>query len=371
MKRFFISFVSLAFFISCGQPLSLPKNPTMVPKFKSAISESSSARKEIPAFNPAKEAPWLKVPLGLDNENLLIPADNPLTPEKAELGRLLYFDKRLSVDGTVSCATCHNPELGWTDQAPVSTGIKGQKGARSAPTVLNSTYMGLQFWDGRAANLGEQALRPQINPIEMGNENHQKCVERIKAISGYLPYFQKAFNQEPTKENIAKAIASFERTVLSGNSRYDRWTFGETTAMNESEIRGRDLFFGKANCTRCHAGPNFSDGMFHNLGVGMDTPKPDEGRFAVTQAKEDRGAFKTPTIRDITRTGPYMHDGSEKTLEEVVEFYNKGGNKNPNLDVRLQPLNLSDQEKSDLVSFMKTLEGNPPPAVEPPAVFPK
>jgi len=375
MKRFFIPFFSLAFFASCGQPLPLPDHPTMIPKFpksKTATSEAVAPPKEVPAFNPAKEAPWLKVPLGLDNENLFIPAGNPLTPEKVELGKLLYFDTRLSADNTVSCATCHDPEKVWTDQAAVSTGIKGQKGARSAPTVVNATYMGLQFWDGRAADLEEQALGPLVNPIEMGNKNHDEVVKKLAAVAGYKPYFQKAFGSDQvTKGNIAKAIASFERTVLSGNSRYDRWTYGEATAMKTSEIRGRDLFFGKANCTRCHAGPNFSDSMFHNLGVGTDKSKPDEGRFVVTKAKEDRGAFKTPTVREITKTEPYMHDGSEKTLEEVVAFYNKGGIKNANLDPRMLPLNLSDQEKADLVSFMKALEGNPSPAVEPPAAFPK
>lgn len=321
----------------------------------------------VPTSNPAKEAAWLQVPLGLDNENLNIPADNPLTQEKAELGKLLYFDTRLSADNTVSCATCHNPKMGWTDNAPVSTGIKGQKGDVSAPTVINSTYMGLQFWDGRAANLEEQALGPLVNPVEMGNKNHDEVVAKIKAIPGYLPYFKKAFgDEEVNKVRIAQAIASFERTVLSGNSRFDRWSFGDKTAMTEQEIRGRDLFFGKALCTRCHAGPNFSDSQFHNLGVGQNKPKPEEGRFAVTKAKEDMGAFKTPTIRDITKTAPYMHDGSEKTLEDVVEFYNKGGVKNPNLAVQMEVLNLTVEEKADLVAFMKALDGNPYPSVETP-----
>jgi cytochrome c peroxidase len=225
----------------------------------------------------------------------------------------------------------------------------------------------LQFWDGRAATLEEQALGPIVNPVEMGLASHEVMVSTCKSIQGYAPYFKKAFGDEDvTKERIAQAIASFERTVLSGNSRYDRWTFGDKAAMTEQEIRGRDLFFGKANCTRCHAGPNFSDSMFHNLGVGQNKLQPDPGRFAVTKAKEDRGAFKTPTVRDIAKTAPYMHDGSEKTLEDVVEFYVKGGVKNPNLDTRMEPLNLTAQEKADLVAFMKALDGDPYPMVAPP-----
>lgn len=365
-KTIFVSVLLLMACAACSQKPAEPTAPLPAPAVTTAPAPASAAP-AIPSANASKEAPWLQVPLGLDNENLNIPADNPLTAEKAELGKLLYFDTRLSADGTVSCATCHNPKMGWTDNAPVSTGIKGQKGGVSAPTVVNSTYMALQFWDGRAANLEEQALGPLVNPVEMGNKNHDEVVAKIKSIPGYLAYFKKAFgDEEVNKVRISQAIASFERTVLSGNSRYDRWTFGEKTAMTESEIRGRDLFFGKALCTRCHAGPNFSDSQFHNLGVGQNKPKPDQGRFAVTKTKEDMGAFKTPTVRDITKTAPYMHDGSEKTLEEVVDFYNKGGVKNPNLAVQMEVLNLTDQEKTDLVAFMKALDGNPYPMISPP-----
>lgn len=349
---------------ACGQQPAVQETPKVEQK-----PATTSDIKTIPAFNLAKEAPFVKVPLGLDYENLNIPADNPLTPEKVELGKMLYFDPRLSADGSVSCASCHNPKMGWTDNAPVSTGIKGQKGGVSSPTVVNATYMGLQFWDGRAATLEEQALGPLVNPVEMGNPSHDKVIEICGSIAGYAPYFEKAFgSKEITKDKIAKAIGSFERTVLGGNSKYDRYTFGDTAAMNASEIRGRDLFFGKANCTRCHAGPNFSDSMFHNLGVGQNKPSPDVGRFAVTKAKEDMGAFKTPTVRDITKTAPYMHDGSETTLEAVVEFYDKGGVKNPNLDARMAPLNLTPEEKADLVAFMKALDSDPYPMMEAPAL---
>lgn len=316
----------------------------------------------------SKEAPFLMVPLGLDNENLNIPAANPLTPEKIDLGRLLYFDPRLSADGTISCATCHDPAKGWTDQVRFSTGIKGQMGVRNSPTVINSTYMGLQFWDGREASLEDQAGGPLVNPVEMGNKTLNEVANKVRAIAGYQPYFEKAFGEGPTKDNIPKAIASFERTVLSGNSRYDRYTSGDMTALNEAEVRGMGLFFGKAICVTCHSGATFSDIKFHNLGVGMGAKKPDLGRFVVTKAKADRGAFKTPTVREVTKTAPYMHDGSQTTLEEVVEFYNKGGEPNPDLDPLMQPLGLTIQEKADLVAFMKALDGDPYPMVAPPSL---
>jgi len=312
-----------------------------------------------------KEKFSIQIPLGLD-EDLNIPPDNPLTAEKIALGYLLYFDERLSLDGTVSCATCHHPDMGWADQAKVSTGIKGQKGTRSAPTVINATYMLSQFWDGREPTLEEQAKGPLINPIEMGNPNHELVVERVKKIPGYQPLFQKAFGKGPNIDNVAKAIASFERTVLGGNSKFDKYQNGNKSALNESETRGFELFFGKANCTKCHVGSNFSDSQFHNLGVGINRPDPDLGRFTETKNPEDWGAFKTPTIRDITQTAPYMHDGSEATLEEVVEFYDKGGEPNKNLDRQIKPLHLSEQEKKDLVAFMKALDSDPYPHVEKP-----
>jgi cytochrome c peroxidase len=335
------------------------------PMTSAAPSSPQGAAKPAPKEEVAEGASFIKIPLGLDT-NLNFPKDNPPTPEKVELGRLLYFDKRLSKDGTISCATCHNPKQGWTDNEVVSTGFHNLKGTRSAPTVINATYMLSQFWDGRAKDLEEQSLGPIINPVEMAH-THEGMVANLNKISGYAPLFQKAFG-DPTisKERVAMAIASFERTVLGGNSRYDRYSKGDKTAMNESEIRGMNLFFGKANCTRCHVGSNFSDSDFHNLGVGMDKPKPDLGRFQVTKEEKDKGAFKTPTVRDITKTFPYMHDGSEKSLEEVVEFYDKGGSPNPHLDAKIVKLNLSPQEKADLVAFLKALDSEPYPMVEEP-----
>lgn len=311
-----------------------------------------------------------KVPLGLYAPPM-VPEDNPMTVDKVALGYLLYFDKRLSNDDTVSCATCHNPATGWTDRSPVSTGIKGQQGTRSAPTVVNAAYMFSQFWDGRAASLEEQALGPIINPVEMGQPDHSFMVNKLEKIHGYEPQFQKVFGEGVTKENVSKAIAAFERTILAANSRYDRYSQGDKSALNASEVRGMDLFFGKANCSRCHAGPNFSDSQFHNLGVGIAAPKPDLGRYEQTKVERDKGAFKTPTVRDITKTAPYMHDGSEKTLKEVVEFYDRGGNKNPQLDPLIVPLNLTAQEQADLIAYMKALDSDPYPIVPEPKQFPQ
>src|SRR5687768_16635824 len=254
------------------------------------------------SFVAADELP--KVPKGLDPPP--IPADNPMTAAKVELGKQLYFDKRLSIDNTVSCATCHDPEKGWSNADTFATGIKGQRGGRSAPTVLNAAYHPLQFWDGRAAQLEGQALGPIQNPIEMGH-TMDACVECLEAIPGYKKQFQEVFGAGVTAEGIAKAIASFERTILSGDAPFDHYVAGDEKALSPAAARGKELFFNKARCTSCHSGPNFSDAGFHNIGVGMDKEKPDEGRMVISKLLGDRGSFKTPTLREIARTAPYMH----------------------------------------------------------------
>ena len=297
----------------------------------------------------------ITVPLGL--LPVQWPTENPYSKEKVELGRLLYFDRRLSLDGTVSCATCHHPKFAFTDGSAVSTGIKGQKGGRSAPTVFNRAYSLAQFWDGRAATLEAQAIGPMANPIEMGN-THAGLVANLKKIPGYKALFKNVFGTEEfTIEHVGMAIATYERTVLSGNSPYDRFKAGKKNAMTAEQIRGLDVFVNKAKCDQCHEGINFTTNAYHNLGVGMDKPKPDEGRFVVTKNPADWGAFKTPTLREIANTSPYMHDGSLKTLREVVDFYDKGGIPNKNLDEKLKPLHLTDQDKNDLVAFLKALSG--------------
>lgn len=311
-----------------------------------------------PATPAADNTPMqLKLPVGIDAPPP-IPADNPLTVAKVELGGQLFFDPRLSADDTVSCATCHNPVMGFTDGRPTSMGVKGQVGGRSAPTFINLAYApnGV-FWDGRAKSLEDQAKGPIANPIEMAN-THEAVVARLNRISGYRDQFQAVFGSaDITIDNVAKAIAAFERTAISGNSPWDRFLKGDATALSEPAKRGWTLFQNKANCIRCHAGFNLTDNGYHNLGVGFDKPNPDPGRYAVTNAEEDKGRFKTPTLREITYTAPYMHDGSARTLEEVIDFYNRGGTKNPQLDPEVKPLNLTAQEKADLVAFLKSLNG--------------
>jgi len=290
------------------------------------------------------------VPKGLGT--IRYPDDNLSDPRKIALGKQLYFDPRLSADKTVSCASCHDPKHGWSDARSTSQGVGGQVGGRNAPTVINAAFHRFHFWDGRAASLEEQALGPIANPIEM-NLPIDEAVKRLNEIPGYKKQFNDVFGCDVTKECLAKAIAAYERTILSGDAPYDRYKAGDAKALSESAIRGMKLFFGKANCSACHSGPSFTDFAFHNIGVGMDKPEPDKGRVEISKLEGDTGAFKTPTLREIGRSGPYMHDGSMKTLEEVVEHYNKGGTPNKYLDEEIFKLSLSEQDKADLVTFMK------------------
>jgi cytochrome c peroxidase len=316
------------------------------------------------ATTVAAEAYKLRYPLGL--KPMRITKDNELTKAKIELGKQLYFDPRLSRDNTISCSSCHDSKKGWSNGDKFATGIRGQRGGRSAPTALNAGYSYFQFWDGRAIMLEGQALGPIQNPIEM-DMTLEECVAKLNAIEGYRKQFQDVFGTEVTSDGIAKAIASFERTLLTGNAPYDKFKAGDKNALSEAAERGRKLFFGKANCSACHGGHNFTDFAFHNIGVGMDKDEPDIGRYSETELLGDRGSFKTPTLREIARTAPYMHDGSEKTLEDVVEFYDKGGIKNPQLDEELFPLKLTAEQKADLVTFLKEgLSGEDYPEIEPP-----
>ncbi len=317
----------------------------------------------------------------------IIPPDNPLTVERVELGKKLYFDKRLSADGTVACATCHDPTKGFSDGRPVAIGIRNQAGARNSPTVLYAGFSELQFWDGRAPSLEEQAKQPLINPVEMGQPSHDAVVKAVQAVTDYPPLFQRAFGSPTiTIDRIVQAIASFERTLAPFSSPFDRFLAGEKDAISDSAKRGFQLFLGKARCVTCHefnaAFPFFTDNKFHNIGVAMKgnfeqlareaqalvgrgkqaeaelTHKPGVealGRWIVTREPKDIGAFKTPGLRNVALTAPYMHDGSLRTLEEVMEFYNKGGEPNPNLDGGMRPLGLTQQEITDIVEFMKSL----------------
>lgn len=298
------------------------------------------------------------------------PAGNPFSPAKAELGRLLFFDARLSADHSIACASCHRPEHAFADPRPVSVGVGGRKGARNAPTVLNRVFASRQFWDGRADSLEAQAAGPLLNLLEMAN-TEADLVQRLSAIKGYGPLFQQAFGDpEITLARITQAIATFERTLLSGDSPFDRFQAGDQAALSPPARRGKDLFFGRAQCALCHSGRNFTNEDFVNISAGRSNP-PDEGRFGVTFAKADWRLFKVPTLRDIALTAPYFHDGSAATLEEVIDFYDQGGVVAENKDYRIRPLRLSPAEKRDLIEFLRALTGSSWRQVRAPQEFPR
>lgn len=445
------------YFVGTQQPAEWNKLPTFWnPSLETVVDPSTGTR-------VTRAIVKIKLPLGL-SQAPKVPLENPLTVQRWELGRRLYFDTALSSDGTVSCANCHDPRRGFTDQSPVSTGINGLKGGVSAPTVLNSAYNFHQFWDGRAASLEDQCQGPPQNPVEMfdgkGNAWHA-VVRRIRNKGDYSKRFLAAFGTEPTRDAIAMAIASYERTVLTGNSLHDRadrvmrlrvaeeestdFTLkakdyetglkdafskkdevalkalgldaakdqGKVAEMAETLSLGQKLFFGKARCSLCHVGENFSDGQFHNLGVGVKdgkVPKDALGRFASLPTGHKNpelvGAFKTPPLRSLVTTGPYMHDGSEATLEKVIDFYDRGGNANEFLDVKMRDpaaeqlhvkarlsgkpyegpkvevhwygskpmvpakLNLTTAEKAALVRFLQALQGEVHPLVTDPSLAP-
>ena len=296
----------------------------------------------------------LRPPLGVDRYRP-VPADNPITAEKVTLGRKLFFDRRLSGDGTLSCASCHQPQRAFTDGRSVARGIGGARGRRNSPTLVNRAWGSSFFFDGRARSLEDLALQPILDPAELGSTAD---VVLSLARSSYRSKFRAAFDAEPSLEFIAKALASYLRTIVAGNSAFDRLAAGNGAALTTSARRGLALFHSKAGCGQCHSGPNLTDEAFHNTGVAWRTGVlTDQGRAGVTSAPADLGAFKTPTLREISRTAPYMHDGSLATLNDVIEYYDGGGVKNPRLDPKLSALQLSPLEKADLAAFLKSLTG--------------
>ena len=315
----------------------------------------------------------IKSPLGLPR--LETPADNPPTSETIALGRRLFYEKKLSADGTLSCASCHSPTAGFADPRQFSVGVGGKLGARNAPTVLNAAYSPVQFWDGRSPSLEDQAGGPIANPVEM-NMSHDLAVGRLNADPEYVKQFDGAFGPGPiTVLKLQRAIASFERTLLSGNSPFDRYFFGgERSAMSPAAIRGLEIFNNakRGNCSVCHKigeqNAPFADGKFHNIGAGLNAEGEltDLGRFTQTKDEHDKGAFKTPTLRNIAQTAPYMHDGKQKTLKDVVDFYVGGGNSNPYLDKEIKELKLTGDERADLVAFLEALTGDIPANSGPP-----
>ena len=306
----------------------------------------------------------LRLPLGLQEQAAYIPDDNPLTPEKIALGKLFFWDKRWSFSGTVACVSCHPPDHGWSDPLQFSVHANGKPTARHTPTIINRLFSDRQLWTGLRPTLEEQALKDS-------NRTDEKVVERLGAIPAYQEQFRKVFGTNLNPDGVAKAISAYVRMIASGNSAQDRFLAGDKSALSPAAQRGLALLEGKARCVRCHTGFNFTDEGYHNIGVGMDKPEPDLGRYIVTKTEADKGAFKTPTLRDVAKRGPYMHDGSQKTLEEVVAFYNKGGHKNPWLSGEIQPLNLRAQEQADLVAFLRSLTGEIDPEVGKPPVLPQ
>ena len=336
-------------------------------------------------------------PLGLPE--VPIPADNPQSDAKIALGDRLYHEERFSADGKVSCATCHAGEKAFTDHRAVSKGHNGLLGTRNAPTVINTAYMQTQFWDGREPDLEGQSKQPPVNPVEGGLPNHDALLKIIRDDATYVKAFKEVFGVNKkgiTIDHYAKAVASFERTLVAGDSPFDRYQFGgDKSAMNEAAVRGLEVYLGQGRCVSCHIIEHdqalFTDNRFHNIGVGFknirgrvgeiaenflkaknegadvdvtvlsDPDASELGRFAVSEDINKIGAFKTSSLRNIELTPPYMHDGSQKTLEDMVNFYNNGGRVksddpfSPFLSGGIRPLNLSDQQKKDLVEFLKAL----------------
>lgn len=321
--------------------------------------------------SPIGPSVQLHAPLGLPP--VPIPPDNPPTEATIALGKRLFYDIRLSKDNTLACATCHDPLHDFSDPHPISLGVGGAKGIRNAPTLINVAYQSSQFWDGRATSLEIQAASPIADPLEM-NQTHKVSVSKLAKDPVYRKMFTDAFgSKDVTLGRVERSLASFERTILSGDSAFDRFQYGgQPTALTPAQARGLALFINpiKGNCAACHTiTPQyalFTDGKFHNIGIGVndDGTLKDAGRYHETTVKSDTGAFKTPTLRNIANTAPYMHDGSLQTLEQVVSFYAGQGNSNPYIDREIKTIHLDGQERSDLVEFLKSLTGKLPPNLE-------
>jgi cytochrome c peroxidase len=374
----------------CGRPKGDSADET---GSDDTTKQATAKAPPIPKAGPlAKPRSLHQVGLPAEVTRTVIPRDNPQTLEKIALGQKLFFDGRLSADGSVACATCHDPARAFTDGRPVSIGIHGRAGQRNAPTILNALYNKAQFWDGRVKTLEEQAALPIVNPLEMGQSTLDAAVAKIARIAEYQRAFRKAFGRPVNGRNLLRAIAAYERTLVSFDSPFDHFIAGDTNAITDAAKRGWELFNTKARCNKCHAlteakrdVTNFTDFDYHNIGIGIirhkvvplarkarreidsgHLEKVDRaaiesemsvlGRFLITKKEADTAAFKTPNLRNVLVTGPYFHDGSQDTLWDVIDHYNKGdGLKNPWLDEDIQPLALTEPEIDDLVAFLASL----------------
>jgi len=285
-------------------------------------------------------------PLG----DVAIPEDNPMTEETIELGKTLFFDPRLSGNDKLSCATCHLPDLGFSDGVPLFSGFEGAEGPRRTPTIINTGYYTSFFWDGRADSLEEQSLGPISSPIEM-NMDLDELAGKLSDVDGYPEMFAEAFGEDITIDNIAKALAAYERTIVIEDTPFDQFLEGDYDALTEQEIEGMELFAGDAQCITCHNGPNLTDNEFYNIGLDSD----DKGRMEITEDEADDGSFRTAGLYGVAHHAPYMHDGSLETLEEVIDFYDRGGDGHPNTSGLIDKLNLEDSEKEALLSFLMVL----------------
>jgi cytochrome c peroxidase len=332
---------------------------------------------QVRPVRPIGEPQTIATPLGLPP--VPVPADNPVTVETVALGKRLYFDTSLSIDKSVSCATCHDPGHGFAYAGEVSTGVGGKIGKRNSPTIINAAYYTTQFWDGRENTLEKQAEGPVQNPVEMAH-SLAGVVVRLTNDPSYVTAFERAYGAGPVTFNkVEKSISAYERRVVAGDSPFDRWYFGgDQHAVDKSVKRGYEVFrrVDKGNCASCHAIAEhtalFTDNEFHNIGVGVRNGAPtDLGRYEVTHTDRDRGAFKTPSLRNIAETAPYMHDGSLDTLVQVIDFHAAGGNANPWLDSKIRMVHLTTREKADLVAFLKSLSGEVPSEALPDKILSK
>ncbi|MDF1510213.1 cytochrome c peroxidase [Robertmurraya sp. DFI.2.37] len=348
MKLLFTLLLALLLLAACNS-----SNEANAPADKDATEGEEPATTEVDEELEAAKAKF--EPLG----EIPVPEDNEMTEEKIALGQMLYFDERLSGNNKLSCASCHAPGAGYGDGLATFIGFEGFEGHRNSPTIINSGYYKENFWDGRAGSLEEQALGPIQAEGEM-NQNLDELIDELNAVPGYVDEFNKVFNDKITADNIAKAIATFERTIVVKDTAFDKYLAGDDDAISDEAKEGMKLFVGKASCISCHAGPLLSDHNYHNLGM-----EGDDGRFEVTGNETDKGKFRTSGLRGIADSAPYMHDGSLATLEDVVNYYNTGGGTHPNKSELMKPLNLTQEEVSYLVAFLESMSGEIPMAEKP------